>query len=262
MELTQRDIEIFKLLTRYRYLRRTFIHALLATPLDDVSLRRRIYKLSAHKYLREPERQQQSKNYRYVPRVHELGARGYEELKYELGLIPEQKPVKAHEFWHELMICDILASIEIGCMYKGLTFQILDKPSELTTPHGALRADAYFSINGMHFLVEADRATESNTNRWQEKIDKYTDVFKTRSYQTQWNIQSLIVLCMFSSPQKADNVRLHIQDTLGKKSRSLWFRGMKILGSHDRAPKPLTNLPDELWHRAGHEPVTILSALN
>jgi hypothetical protein len=36
---------------------------------------------------------------------------------------------------------------------------------------------------------------------------------------------------------------------------------MKILGSHDIAPKPILSILDDLWHRAGHEPLTILSAL-
>jgi hypothetical protein len=259
MELTPRDIEIFKLLTRYRFLRRTFIHALLATPLDDASLRRRIYKLSAHKYLHEPDRQKQSMNYRYTPRVHELGARGREELGVE------EHPTKANEFWHQLMIDDTLASLEVGCMHRGLIFQIHEKP-QLTSPLGAVRPDAHFSINGTHFVLEADRGTESNANKWHEKIVKYTDVFQHRTYQAEWQVQSLVVLCMFASPQKADNVRLYIEDPtpkgMGKKSRSLWFMGKKILGSHERAPKPLTTLPDELWARAGHPSASIVSALN
>jgi hypothetical protein len=151
----------------------------------------------------------------------------------------------------------------VGCKHRGLIFQIHDKP-QLTSPLGAVRPDAHFSINGTHFVLEADRGTESNANKWHDKIVKYTDVFQNRTYQTEWQVQSLIVLCMFASPKKADNVRLHIEEPtpkgMGKKSRSLWFLGEKILGSHDRAPKPLTNLPDELWARA--YPSYLTSSLN
>ena len=67
MQITPRDIEIFKLLNRYRYLRRTFIHALLAAPSEQGRLRHRIYALAAAKYLSEPEQQKRSANYRYTP---------------------------------------------------------------------------------------------------------------------------------------------------------------------------------------------------
>jgi hypothetical protein len=57
MRITQRDIEVLKFLNRYRYLRRTFIHALLAAPLEQGRLRHRIYALAGAKYLREPDQQ-------------------------------------------------------------------------------------------------------------------------------------------------------------------------------------------------------------
>lgn len=270
MLLTQRDIEIFKLLNRYRYLRRTFIHALLATPLDQGRLRHRIYALSAAKYLREPEQQKHSANYRYAPRVYELDARAHAQLR-DCGI--ELIAWKGdHQFWHQLMVSDIVASIEVACMHRGLAFKsrhdILGaKPMLLTCTEGIVRPDEIFSINDTAFALEADRGTETNVSpldrhsSWAKKVHHYADVFKSRVYQTQWGVQSLIVLCMFVSPTKADNVRRYIAEGLGKKSRSLWFRGSKMLGSREFAPKPLITIPDDLWHRAGHEPVTLLSAL-
>lgn len=251
MKITNRDIDVFNLLARHRYLRRTFIHALLATPLDSGRLRHRIYLLSANKYLHEPDFQQNSKNFRYTPRVYELGAKGRELIGAK-----EHPPVKAHEGWHQLMINDILASLEVACMHRGLTFEL-----HPCTQLGKIRPDAHFSINGTHFALEADRGTESNAGKWDEKIVRYADLFANRTYQKDWNVQSLIVLCMFASPVKAENVRLHIQDKMKKKSRSLWFMGKKALGSRDHAPDPMTTLPEELWYRAGHDPKTILAAL-
>lgn len=265
MEITPRDIEIFKLLNRYRYLRRTFIHALLAAPTEQGRLRHRIYALSAAKYLREPEQQKRSANYRYTPRVYELGPRGKETLE-ELSLPLVEWSGSVNEFWHQLMISDLVASIEISCRWRGLPFKtrwdVLDqKPFHLPSAHGHVRPDELFSIDGTHFVIEADRGTESNITRWGEKIDKYGDVLKTRAYQTEWGIQSLIVLNMFISAAKAENVRSYISDKLGKKSRSLCFRGMKSLGSYDTTPTPILSILDDSWHRAGHEPLTILSAL-
>jgi hypothetical protein len=265
MKLTQRDIEVFKLLNRYRYLRRTFIHALLATPLEQGRLRHRIYALAAARYLREPEQQKQSANYRYTPRVYELGPRGKQVLQDHGAPLVEWNGT-ANGFWHQLMISDVVASIEIGCMWRALPFNtrwdvLQNKPFHLSSAHGHVRPDELFSINGTYFVLEADRGTETNIKRWGEKIDKYGDGLKARTYQTEWGIQSLIILNMFISTAKAENVRTYVSDTLGKKSRSLCFRGMKSLGSHDIAPKPIPSILDDLWHRAGHEPLTILSAL-
>jgi hypothetical protein len=265
MKLTQRDIEVFKLLNRYRYLRRTFIHALLATPFEQGRLRHRVYALAAARYLREPEQQKQSGNYRYTPRVYELGPGGKQALQdHDIPLVEWNGSVR--EFWHQLMISDVVASIEIGCMWRRLPFEtrwdiLGQKPFDLSSASGNIRPDELFSINGTHFALEADRGTETNIKRWGEKIEKYTHVLKNRTYQDEWGIQSLIILNMFISTAKADNVRTYISDILGRKSRSLCFRGMKILGSHDIAPKPILSILDDLWHRAGHEPLTILSAL-
>jgi len=265
MQITPRDIEIFKLLNRYRYLRRTFIHALLAAPSEQGRLRHRIYALAAAKYLSEPEQQKRSANYRYTPRVYELGPKGKQVLQ-EFNIPLVEWKASVNEFWHQLMISDLVASVEISCKWHGLPFQtrwdVLDqKPFHLSSAHGDVRPDELFSINGTPFVLEADRGTESNITRWGEKIDKYGDVLKTRAYQTEWGVPSLIILNLFISPTKAENVRTYISDRLGKKSRSLCFLGMRSLGSYDVAPKPILSILDDAWHRAGHEPLTILSAL-
>ena len=265
MQITSRDIEILKLLNRYRYLRRTFIHALLSTPLDQGRLRHRIYALSAAKYLREPEQQKRSANYRYTPRIYELAPRGKEVLQ-EADIPLIEWNGSANEFWHQLMISDLVASIEIGCMWRGLPFKtrwdVLGRmPFHLSSSRGVVRPDELFSVGDTHFVLEADRGTETNIKRWSEKIDKYSDVLQSRAYQTQWGLQSLVILNTFISTTKAENVRTYISDFLGKKSRSLCFRGMKILGSHDVAPQPILSILDDPWHRAGHEPLTILAAL-
>jgi hypothetical protein len=271
MKITQRDIEVFKLLNRYRYLRRTFIHALLATQLDQGRLRHRIYALSSAKYLREPEQQKQSGNYRYTPRVYELGLKGRAALQ-EQGIALIEWNTKPREFWHQLMISDVLASVEVACMQRGLRFRtrwdiLGTKSFHLSCTDGQVRPDELCAIEDTPLTFECDRGTETNVSpldrnsSWSKEIHQYADVFKNRTYQTEWGVQSLIVLNMFASPIKAENVRNYIADKLGKKSRSMAFRGMRSLGSHDIAPKPILSILDDQWHRAGHDPLTILSAL-
>jgi hypothetical protein len=269
--LTNRDIEIFKLLNRYRYVRRTFIHALLAHNLDDDWLRHRIYDLSKCGYLREPSRQKQSGNYRYCPRIYELAPKGKAAL-VEHGIEVLTWNSRESEFWHQVMIGDVVASIEIAAKQNGIAFAhrqdvIRNAPLHLTAEEGYIAPDDVFSLDGVAFALEADRATETNASplsrhsSWAKKIHQYSHVFKNRTYQTAWNLQSLIVLCMFTSSAKAENVRQYITAT-DRKSRSLWFSAKKSLGSHDVAPQPMHTILDDIWQRAGHEPATVLSALD
>lgn len=119
VEITSRDLEIFKLLNRYRYLRSSFIHAFVGGDLDR--FKRRLG-LLYHEggYLNRPSHQWQFYNARYQPTVYEIKLKAEDVLR-NLGLIGETTTwlsrgrQGAHrQFSHSLMICDIVASIELG----------------------------------------------------------------------------------------------------------------------------------------------------
>jgi hypothetical protein len=121
IELTQRDLQIFDLLTRYRFLRSTHLHALAS----GKSRKRFIERLGDlyHEggYLERPDQQWQAINARYMPVVYELGAAG-RTLLAQYGVGKDAVTMDSgwnggrpgRHFQHELMICDILSSIEIG----------------------------------------------------------------------------------------------------------------------------------------------------
>ena len=121
IQLTVRDLAILELLHRYRYLRSTHIYALVG----GKSKRRFLERLGAlyHEgsYLNRPEQQWQVINARYMPAVYELSEAGERALQ-ERGLLDQTispllergRPRAARRYHHELMICDIISSIEIG----------------------------------------------------------------------------------------------------------------------------------------------------
>ena len=117
VELTPRDIEIFRLLDRYRYLRSTFIHAFVGG--DKTKLIERLAHLYHEgRYLDRPSEQWQGINARYQPAVYEIDRRGKEVLR-EHGLLADGVGAGRHggvqrQFAHTLMVCDILASIELA----------------------------------------------------------------------------------------------------------------------------------------------------
>lgn len=201
--LTQRDIEIFLLLYRHRYLRSTHFPALL----DGKSKRRFIERLGHlyHEggYIERPPQQWQAINARYMPAVYELGELGERVLR-ERGLLDGESPLlhrgrgNGFYFHHELMVCDIIASIEIGIRQNSsvrfISWQeILAKAPEATRRSGSpfaipvsishtfsgkrhsagtpLIPDALFGIEYLvddkksyrFFALEADRANEPLT---------------------------------------------------------------------------------------------------
>src|SRR5665213_4632156 len=73
LELSARDIEIFKLLERYRYLRSTYIHAFVGGA-SEKRFKERIGDLFHEGYLDRPEQQWDYARARYLPVAYENGA--------------------------------------------------------------------------------------------------------------------------------------------------------------------------------------------
>lgn len=219
--LTARDVEIFRLLRRYRYLRSTFIHAFVGG--DRTKLVERLGQLYHDGgFVDRPQQQWQSANARHQPVVYALSEKGATVVN-GLG-----QPVDAvawpvgrgksadRQFLHTLLICEILASIELGMRTnKHLRFvtwpEILRHPycpeqthgsgppfAIATSNHGAGAAstsrqthiipDAVFGIEyagGVRntyrfFALEADRGTMPVVRTTRRQSDYRT---KLRGYQ-------------------------------------------------------------------------------
>jgi hypothetical protein len=120
VELTERDIELFELLNRYHFLRSNFMYAFLGGNSETRFKERLGHLYHDGRYINRPEQQWQFANCRYMPVVHELDDRGEQVLRGR-GLIQSDSPLLKkgrmgayRQFAHELMICDCMASIELG----------------------------------------------------------------------------------------------------------------------------------------------------
>jgi hypothetical protein len=140
--LSERDIEIFRLLARYRYLRSNFIHAFVGG--YEKRLIERLGDLFHEGYLNRPAQQWRAFNARYTPAIYELddlGERILEQHGFERrevsSLVARGRMGANREFAHAMMISDTLASIELGTRNgTGLRFiswkEILSRAPELT----------------------------------------------------------------------------------------------------------------------------------
>jgi hypothetical protein len=140
IQLTKRDLEIMRLLSRYRYLRSTHLHALAGGKSHKRFVERLGDLYHECAFIDRPEPQWRAINARYMPTVYELDKAGKQMLE-QYGVDPDidavitskyQREI-ARQFPHELMICDILASIEIGTRADP-TLRFISWPEILARP--------------------------------------------------------------------------------------------------------------------------------
>ncbi len=142
IELSDRDMEIFKLLARYRYLRSTYIHAFVGGA-SETRFKERLGDLYHEGYLDRPAQQWEFADARCRPVVHELGSGGARVLHdVRDGTEQARTPLttSAHrQFRHSLMICEALASMELG-VRLGDSLRFIPWPEILARAPEATRA--------------------------------------------------------------------------------------------------------------------------
>jgi len=233
LELTARDLDIFRLLSCYRYLSAPTIHAFVG----GVSRKRfteRLGDLYHEGYLDRPQRQWEMADCRHRPVVYELDA-GARRVIAEHAIVPEPRTwlgIHAQrQFSHAVLICEVLASIEIGAQNTpGLRWiswsEILGKlpdttatsatPYALPGPAGPLIPDALFGLEYdmatkktyRFFALEVDRATMpvSRTNPYQSSLLKKLETYRARlcesAYRSHWGLPNLLVLTVTTSESR------------------------------------------------------------
>jgi hypothetical protein len=115
-QLTERDIEIFKLLGRYRYLSIDDIHAFVGGSRKGLAHHVNLLSRQPNLYLNRPPQQRQSADANYRPLIYELDRRGVAVLR-ELGL-PAISKEYHRNFTHALLVSRIMASIELGVLAR------------------------------------------------------------------------------------------------------------------------------------------------
>jgi hypothetical protein len=212
IELTERDLEIFRLLQRYRYLRSTYIHAFVGGA-SETRLKERLGDLFHEGYLERPEKQWQFADGRHAPAVYERGSRA--ELA---GLHGGQAIILGagapRQFQHAVMICEVLASIELACREPARPrfipwSEIREKaPVPLLQIGQGVRPDALFGLEYQvggrrlyRFLVlEVDRGTmpvtrtDARQTSVAGKLAAYQGAIRQDRHKTDLGLPNLMTL--------------------------------------------------------------------
>jgi Replication-relaxation len=280
LALTPRDLEIFRWLSRYRYLRSTYLHAF-AGGASATRFKERLGDLFHEGYLDRPARQWEFADARCAPAVYELGERARRALA-ERGAEFEPRTFLSSglhaQFLHATMICECLASIELAARSLGdLRFipwaEIAAKlppetvrsplPFKLPLASGAIIPDALFGLEYLaggrkayrFFALEADRGTmpvsrnKEGQTSYLAKLALYHEVIDRQLHRSHWGVPNLFVLTLTTDENRLADILFK----LGGEHPLLLIKAMPPRALADPAPELLT----EPWQRPGLAPFSI-----
>jgi len=280
--LTERDLAIFQALSRYRYLRSTYLHAFVGGH-SATRFKERLGDLFHEGYLDRPTQQWEFADARCMPVVHQNGRGSIQALSAcGIGLDEDgaQLTTNTHrQFLHTLMICEALASIELAARDDPrLRFiawpEILSRapeavrtagrPQRLPVPSGGhLVPDGMFGIeyrNGTaksyrFFALEVDRGTmpiartDPKQSSYLGKLSAYGEIITRQVHKAHWGIPNLLVLTVTVSVARCSEIIAN----LGTNGSPAFL--FKALGARNLST-PVPGLFSEPWERAGMPPLS------
>ena len=288
LELSPRDIEIFRLLVRYRYLRSSYIHAFVGGASEN-RLKERLGDLFHEGYIGRPDQQWQFANCRHSPAVYQIDAGARSALQELESTADEPLTWLSHhghrQFRHSLMICEVLASIDLGIRQaSGVRLiswrEILGKSPLAVEQHASpfefsgvrIIPDALFGIeyhsgqkSAYRFCaLEVDRGTMPVIRRnpeqssYLQKIMGYRSLIDRRSHRTELGIPNLFVLTVTTSDSHLAGIIQAISD--GTRSHSTFlFKSLCSPAMTEYPPFPRPGLFLDPWRRIDLPPLSLAS---
>ena len=278
--LSARDVELFQLLTRYRYLRSTYLHAFVGGA-SATRFKERLGDLFHEGYLDRPPQQWAFADARYRPVVHEIGKGGSDALR-AIGAAGDGgwqlAATASKQFLHALMTCEALASIELAARanerprFIGWPEILARAPEATRTSNAPLRLpaplggflapDAMFGLEYRadgaktyrFFALEADRGTmpiersKPGQTSYLGKLTAYRETIERQVHKTHWGIPNLLVLTLTTSAARASEIVAKLGNC-----PAFLFKA----ADEGALLKPLPALLLEPWQRAGHPPLGI-----
>jgi hypothetical protein len=294
---TDRDIEIFKLLTRYRYLPSDYIHAFVGGSMSALSRRLNYLSRKPNLYLARPHQQREAADANYRHLIYELDERASRVLK-ERGV--SFLPKSYHRnFAHELMVAQITASFELGTRERT-NVRIITWPEILansSTPEATRQSPTAasipisFTVNGEQHSVhvnadarpfgivrivdgsrtylffpgiEADCGTEPvqaggfERSSIAKKFAAYIAVAEQSIYRSHFGFPNFFVPVIAPTRVRMESMMTLLQRiTGGRGSKMFLFKAFPVFSSVEKPPKAGGHMLTEPWLRAGFEPLSL-----
>ena len=256
---------ILDLLTRYRYLSTHHIAAL--TVLGHRYTQDLLRSLYDGGHVLKPEASRYRANDKYKPDIYELA---------------KNRPLSEHQLPHELLVCLIRASFELGAMETGVEVvtqqQMLTHPNcpegvDATIPLGdfTLKPDAMLGVKGnksIFFFLEADRSSEpldvkrgKDTTRAhiRQKMRAYNEIAVTRIYKKRYGLPNFFVPIVTISEDRMTHMMAMAREF--QASDIFLFKTMDDPRGAERFPKPDGSMLLTPW-KTVHGEFNIMEAIN
>jgi hypothetical protein len=294
---TERDIEVFKLLVRFRYLPTDYIHAFVGGSLKALSHRLNLLSRKPNLYLARPHQQRQCADANYRRLIYQLDERGSRALR-ERGLSFLPKSYQGN-YNHELMVAQITASIELGAS-QSHNIRLITWPEILAsenTPKATQESATPASIRASYSLrgetltsdiiadarpfglervidgkrsylffpgIEADCGTEPidagdpGRSSIAKKFAAYLAVVEQGVHRSHFGFPNFFVPFITTS-----NARMHSmmelldRVTAGRGSKILLFKSFPSFTAAVRPLAPTGHMLTEPWQRVGFPPLCL-----
>lgn len=289
----RRDIEIFKLLARFRFLPADYIHAFVGGNPKALTRRLNLLSRKPNLYLARPPQQRQNAAANHRPLIYELDDRGARVLREHGASVPPMTTQR--NFGHELLVAQITASIELATMQcphvRLITWaEILasEKTPRATRDSAAGSIRASYSLNsesrtaeitadgrpfglertingGRTYLffpgIEADCATEpinandSARSSIGRKFAAYMAIVNQGLYRSHFGFPNFFVPFITTNTARMRSMmQLLDRITVGQGSKVFLFKTFASFTSAEAPPVPNGHILTEPWQRIGFPP--------
>jgi hypothetical protein len=292
---TDRDIEIFRLLVRYRYLPSDTIHAFVGGNAKALLHRLNLLSRKPNLYLSRPPQQRQNATANYRPLIYQLDERGSRVLQ-DRGR-PFLSKSQHHNFAHELMVAQITASLELGTR-ANRAIRLIPWPEILAhertplatrqsptptaigvayTLRGERRHDDVYAdaspfglerqIDGKaSYLffpgIEADCATEpidasdSARSSIAKKFAAYLAIAEQGLHRSHFGFPNFFVPFITTTAARRQSMMELLDRMTGRRgSKIILFKTFPSFTSPERAPADPGHMLTEPWLRVGYPPL-------
>ncbi|MEM0989694.1 MAG: hypothetical protein AAGK00_12485 [Pseudomonadota bacterium] len=278
--ITPATLEILELLARYRYLRKSFIDGLL-THRSRQGMNRTLLRMTHAGLIARPRSQFRGYNSLYCCYVYEITPRGWNmlrdrEIAHVTNLIRARQDAPVKQFAHAMMICDALASIEIGVTDAGHAFiplgailaRTTDKhplklPCRVQGREDRLAPDALFGVRrdarAYFYALEAEHynpvwpSKDLRRASFRKKAIAYDHIARSKPYKDRLKIPNLHYLFVFPSKARAQTAHDHVLRTMPNSRFIERFYAAHIPVQEEllKAPPPFPQLYRNAWLGSG-----------
>lgn len=279
--LTERDVEIFKCLGRHQYLPADFIHAFVQGDYKSLIHRLNLLSRKPNLYINRPLQQREHADANHRKLVYELDSRGAQALRERDLAVSKRRPHR--NFAHELMVCQMAASMELGARATA-NIKLIRWPSILASdkfPEATRRlanplnipvGDHYkipdgepvvvvrqFETTTFIFLVqEADcgtepiDATDSDRSSIRRMFEDYLTIIEQRTYQSHFGANTFMVAIVTTTANRMNSMMaLLARMNPGDAAKRFLFKHTSACSSHRQSLPPAGDLLAAPWKRAG-----------